>query len=74
MPGAGAKMSNFYPTRTAQQYNETSAAGMGMQLRNKSHTHVIDNLAAECTQIGALLAKLWVGVVLLGGEKVGVDA
>ncbi len=35
---------------------------------------MIDNLAVECTQIGTLLVKLWLGVVLLGGKKSGFDA
>ncbi len=70
IPGAGAKMSNFYST-TAQQ---NIHCRYGDATREQESYRIIDNLAAECTQVGTLLARLWVGVVLLGGKKSGFDA
>ncbi len=63
-------MSDFY-SKTAQQNNRRR---YGDATREQESPRAIDNLAAECTQIRALLAKLCVGVVLLGGRKSGVDA
>ncbi len=52
-------MSDFY-SKTAQQNNHHRYEDATPE---QESPHAIDNLAAECTQIGALLAKLWVGVV-----------